>query len=174
MLPRVAVLVRYRGSRGARVANAVVRTRAERMLRALGLSEAELSILLCDGTVMRALNRRHRGGDYATDVLAFEMLAPDAVTSRERLLGDIVISIPTAARQARKAGKDTLSEVTMLLAHGLLHLLGLDHRDVTEDRRMRARTDVLVAAAGPARGPGRHTGGGQVARTPRVRRRAGD
>jgi probable rRNA maturation factor len=151
MLPRVAVLVRYRGTRGPRVSAAVVRTRAEHMLAALALHDAELSILLCDSAIMRSLNRRHRGGDYATDVLAFPLVS-DALeargsTPRPTLLGDIVLCIPTAAGQAHAVGKPVLAEVTMLMAHGLLHLLGLDHRNAGEERRMLARTDVLVSAA---------------------------
>jgi probable rRNA maturation factor len=151
MLARVAVLVRYRGTRGPRVAAAVVRARAEQMLAALALRDAELSILLCDSAIMRSLNRRHRGGDYATDVLAFPLVT-DAMQvwggePPPTLLGDIVLCIPTAARQARARAKPVLSEVTMLMAHGLLHLLGLDHRNAGEERRMLARTDVLVSAA---------------------------
>jgi probable rRNA maturation factor len=67
--------------------------------------------------------------------------------SRTRVLGDIVISIDTARAQARMAGRTLEAEATMLLAHGLLHLLGLDHRNTQELRRMQARTDLLVAAA---------------------------
>lgn len=173
MLPRVAVLVRYRGTRGPRVSSTVVRTRAEHMLNALALHDAELSILLCDSAIMRALNRRHRGGDYATDVLAFPLVG-DAEQAfdgapRPTLLGDIVLCIPTAARQARAAAKPVLAEVTMLMAHGLLHLLGLDHRNAGEERRMLARTDVLVSATLAKRGEP----GGQNRRTPSSARRAG-
>lgn len=118
------------------------------MLRALALDDAELSIMLCDDVVMRALNRRYRGYDRTTDVLAFalgegrRMPVPGPLA-----LGDIVISLPTAARNARIAHKPALAEISLLLAHGLLHLLGCDHRTATEDRRMRARTDLLLAAA---------------------------
>ncbi len=58
-----------------------------------------------------------------------------------------MISVPTARRQADKAGKAIVAEVTFLLAHGLLHLLGFDHRDAGELRRMMALTEGLVAAA---------------------------
>lgn len=114
-----------------------VRARAERMLEALGMTGAELSILLCDDATIHTLNRRYRKKDKPTDVLAFAMEDP-------KILGDVVISIETARRQA----KTTLSgEVTLLLAHGLLHLLGYDHRTDAEERRMKARTDMLCAAA---------------------------
>ena len=111
------------------------------------MEDRELSILLCDDNTIRRLNRQHRGYDRATDVLAFPMDTAGAVAGAPLLLGDIVISVPTARRQARQRHVAIVAEVTMLLAHGLLHLIGLDHRTAAEDRRMRARTDVLVSAA---------------------------
>ncbi len=119
------------------------------MLRALALESAELSVVLCDDAVMRDLNRTYRRIDRTTDVLAFALREGPAMPAAEVLwLGDIVISLPTAARQAQAVGKPAIAEVALLLAHGLLHLLGCDHRTVTEDRRMRARTDLLLASAG--------------------------
>jgi len=118
------------------------------MLRALSLADAELSVVLCDDAVMRDLNRRYRKRDRTTDVLAFAMNeGPRMPAVVAAPLGDVVISVPTAARQARTAGKRTVDEITILLAHGLLHLLGFDHGTPAEDRRMRARTDALVGAA---------------------------
>ena len=114
------------------------------MLAALGRPDAELSVLLCDDRMIRALNRDYRRKDRPTDVLAFPLDDP-------RVLGDIVISVDTARRQAKRARRTIAAEITMLLAHGLLHLLGFDHRTVAEERRMKAKTDLLVAAAGPSR-----------------------
>jgi probable rRNA maturation factor len=140
------VLVRYEGRGRAGLSPARLREHAERMLAALDLAEAELSILLCDDVVMRRLQRRHRGLRKTTDVLSFEMpSAPGGAP--KRLLGDVVISVPTARRQAKAAGRPTRDEATELLAHGLLHLLGFDHRTAPELRRMKARTDLLCAAA---------------------------
>jgi probable rRNA maturation factor len=145
---RVTVSVRHRGKRHAGVTAATVRRRAQRMLRALSLADAELSVVLCDDVVMRDLNRRYRNRDRTTDVLAFAMNeGPHMPAVVAAPLGDVVISVPTAARQARTAGKRTVDEITILLAHGLLHLLGFDHVTPAEDRRMRARTDALVGAA---------------------------
>lgn len=145
---RVPVFVRYRGRRHADIAAATVRRRAQRMLQALSLAEAELSVVLCDDLVMRGLNQRYRGRDRTTDVLAFAMHEGAAMPSVVAApLGDIVIAVPTAVRQAQTAGRRTVDEITMLLAHGLLHLLGFDHRTPNEDRRMRARTDALIGAA---------------------------
>lgn len=130
------------------MATATVRRRAARMLRALALEHAELSIVLCDDAVMRALNKRYRRRDRPTDVLAFALAeGPPMPSTGPLALGDVVISMPTAVRQARAAGRPTLDEVTMLLAHGLLHLLGCDHRTRPEERRMQARTDALISAS---------------------------
>ena len=117
------------------------------MLRALGLEGAELSILLCDDATIHGLNRDYRRKDQPTDVLAFAMREGEGGEASPELLGDVVISLDTARRQAAEGGRAIAREVTVLLAHGLLHLLGFDHRTEAEDRRMRARTDALVAAA---------------------------
>ena len=117
------------------------------MLIALRMPDAELSILLCDDATIHELNRDYRNKDRPTDVLAFAMREGEGGELHPSLLGDVVISIETARRQAREHGRSIAAEVTQLLAHGLLHLLGYDHRTDEEDRVMRARTDVLFAAA---------------------------
>jgi probable rRNA maturation factor len=117
------------------------------MLAALKLSRAELSVLLCDDRTIHALNRDHRKKDKPTDVLAFALREGAQLPGAQGLLGDVVISIPTAKRQARTHRHALWDEVTLLLAHGLLHLIGYDHRTDAEERRMNARADMLVAAA---------------------------
>jgi probable rRNA maturation factor len=93
----------------------------------------------------------YRGKDRPTDVLAFPMREGDFGRLHAglpaRLLGDVVLSIPTAKRQARAASKGELAEMTMLVAHGLLHLLGWDHDTKAKERAMVAETEKLVAAA---------------------------
>ena len=128
-----------------------VRLLADRMLRALNLEHAELSVLLTDDRGIHQLNRRYRGKDRPTDVLAFELDGTGRPGEQAPNLGDVVISLDTAARQARRKGHPLLSEVRLLLAHGLLHLLGYDHARPAQKRRMDAVTRRLVAAAG--RGP---------------------
>src|SRR5262249_37824617 len=101
-----------------------------------------------------ALNLRHRGRNRPTDVLAFALdEGPAFPHGLQRWLGDIVIAIPTAARQARRARREPLAEGTVPLDPGLLHPLGCSHRSRAEERRMSARTDALVAAG---LGLGRH------------------
>lgn len=150
----VSMQCELRGVR-ARALAGELRKRAQRMLTALRLSHAELSIVCCGDAEIHRLNASFRGIDKPTDVLAFaqgETLAVPFANARERVLGDIVLSLPTASRQAREKQRSLLDELTMLLAHGLLHLLGIDHRTQTEWRRMQARTDLLrMCAIGRAR-----------------------
>ena len=125
--------------------------RAEAMLESLGLPDAELSILLCDDATIRSLNRRYRKKDRATDVLAFPMQEGPGPEANAGLLGDVVISLPTARRQAAEHDRPIIEEVTFLLAHGLLHLLGYDHANRGQEREMKARTEDLLAAVRAAR-----------------------
>ena len=126
----------------------VIRRRADKMLDHLGLREVELSVAVVDDRAMRKLNRSYRRQDRPTDVLAFAMAEGEpAPAIRPELLGDVVISVDTARRQARSTGVALLDELTMLLAHGLLHLLGHDHGDRGAEREMTARALELVRAA---------------------------
>ena len=125
-----------------------VKRRAERMLSALGRARAELSIVLTDDRQIEVLNRTHRRKAKPTDVLAFPM-DPDGAgpSGKMQLLGDVVISLDTAARQARARRRPLMDEVTHLLAHGILHLAGFDHRTDAEERRMNEATRALVVSA---------------------------
>jgi probable rRNA maturation factor len=116
------------------------------MLEALGLAQAELSVLLCSDAVIRDLNRRYRDKDAPTDVLAFPMQEGRLASRSTGLLGDVVISVPTATRQARERDRPIIAEVTFLLAHGLLHLVGYDHATAHQEREMTARTESLLEA----------------------------
>jgi probable rRNA maturation factor len=104
------------------------------------LPEAEVSVLLVGDVAMRSLNRRYRGKDRTTDVLSFPLRGGKFPGVQHHLLGDIVISVPTAARQAKAAGDTLPEEIDRLLVHGFLHLLGYDHeRGGAEARRMETR-----------------------------------
>jgi probable rRNA maturation factor len=122
------------------------------MMTALKLNDSELSVLLTGDDQIQELNRLYRKKDRPTDVLAFAMNEGESIpgsssSEMPRLLGDVIVSVPTARAQAKRAGKDALDEVTMLLAHGLLHLLGWDHDTARKDRAMRAETERLCEAA---------------------------
>jgi probable rRNA maturation factor len=134
-------LTSKRRMRGVRAAD--VRREARRLLRTVGI-DAELSVALVGDAEMHALNARYLGKNRPTDVLAFPV---DADTqARYNLLGDVVISLDTAARQAAQRRTSVADEVRLLLVHGVLHLVGHDHeRSRTEARRMFALQRRLVA-----------------------------
>jgi probable rRNA maturation factor len=138
----------------------VART-ARSLLRALGETRAELTVSLVGDTEMQRLNRDYRGKDRPTDVLAFAMREGRRVPGDDAVLGDVVISVDTAARQARRRRVPTADEVHALLIHGLLHLLGYDHQRPAESRRMRAQERALRAQLG------RRDGGERVPCLPR-------
>lgn len=124
-----------------------IRSGLRRLLALTGQRSAEVSVLLVGDGAMRTLNRRYRDRDRSTDVLSFPMREGAHARVQPHILGDIVICLPAAWRQARAAGETLRSEVDRLLVHGLLHLLGYDHeRGRAEARRMEARERRLREA----------------------------
>jgi probable rRNA maturation factor len=161
---QVDVVVSVRGGPFRGCSPRTVERRARKMIAALDLGAVELSIALVDDQLIRELNRTWRGYPRATDVLAFAMREAEPVPELGiELLGDIVISIPTAKRQARHAKRPLLAELTMLLAHGLLHLLGYDHATKAEESVMTQKTGELARAASCRNGGSRPDSGDRVA-----------
>ena len=116
-----------------------------------GVGDCQLSVAVTTDGEIHALNRRYAGEDKPTDVLSFSqeegeefVAAPDEL----RHLGDVIISLETAERQASEAGHDLDAEMAYLLAHGVLHLLGYHHAEASEEREMRARERAVLAKAG--------------------------
>lgn len=112
-----------------------------RMVRAASLTDGhryEVSLTLTTDDVIHGLNKRFRNKDKPTDVLAFAQR--EAASAHPDLLGDIVISVDTAKRQARRG---LAAELLHLASHGLCHLLGYDHRDDAEEAEMNARAARL-------------------------------
>lgn len=130
---------------------------AGRLLTHAELAHAELSLVLCDDAFIRALNRQWRGIDDATDVLSFAMGEGEDADLHAEVLGDIVISMDTAARQAAELGHGVPEEVRVLLVHGFLHLLGYDHIEPDDAVEMAAAEARLLAMLGG-------TPGGLIAR----------
>ncbi|MCK6503600.1 rRNA maturation RNase YbeY [Myxococcota bacterium] len=133
-----------------------VQAAAEAALAALGLRAVELSVLLCDDEVIAPLNQDWRGVEGPTDVLSFamdegeELVLPPGIP---RPLGDLVISVQTAARQAAGLGHPLELELRVLVVHGLLHLLGHDHETGDEDAAaMRAEEARLLSLLGGGQG----------------------
>lgn len=148
----MTVHVTLEGPARRAVKGSEIARRARAMMRATGCDERELSIVLTGDEQIQELNRIYRKKDKPTDVLSFSMQEGEDARFAGALLGDVIVAIPTARRQAMEKGVSLMEEVTELLAHGLLHLLGWDHRTDAEDRRMRAETRRLCALA-PSRRP---------------------
>ena len=110
---------------GTKYPTTELRKIAERLLRSLKQSRAELSIALVGDREMRPLNTKYRKKRKTTDVLSF--FVEDQPMSGAKILGDVVISVEQARRQATEHGKSLKSEMVTLLIHGILHLLGYDH-----------------------------------------------
>jgi rRNA maturation RNase YbeY len=123
------------------------------ILSAVGESSSDVGISFVGDGRMRRLNREYRKLDRTTDVLAFALRdarLPRAARAPSVSLGDVVISVPTALRQACKGGRSFDAEVAALLVHGILHLCGYDHeRNETEARRMRGREKTILRRVHP-------------------------
>ncbi|MDD3243623.1 MAG: rRNA maturation RNase YbeY [Eubacteriales bacterium] len=130
--------------------------------------KARVGITVVDDEEIHRLNLEYRGVDRATDVLSFPMIEYPAgqvakdvnwadytldadPETGEILLGDIVISLPTAQRQAEEYGHPLSRELTYLAVHGLAHLLGYDHETEEDKAKMRACEETALAAAGLSR-----------------------
>jgi probable rRNA maturation factor len=147
MLLRIDVSSKVMGSPPKRRVRAVL-SRAARLVPQSRIqnpkTRIEVSVLFCGDGAIRTLNRRYRRMDAPTDVLAFP-------AESRALLGDIVISVPYASRQARRRGESPAREIDRLLLHGLLHLSGYDHEtdggemDALE-RKIRRRLNLAEAA----------------------------
>jgi probable rRNA maturation factor len=112
-----------------------IRRVAQRILTELGLPNAELSLLLVNDAQIQALNRRYLRLDKPTNVLAFPMREGEFSVLHPQLLGDLVISVETARRQKKRFGLDEMKMVTLLMIHGILHLLGYEHEGTKKGAR---------------------------------------
>ena len=112
--------------------------------------DAELSILLCDDAKMWELNLAYRQKDRPTDVLAFAQREGTPVPGQDHVLGDVVISVETAARQAEERGHSTTQELKLLVVHGICHLLGYDHELDADAELMEAKERQILAILDPS------------------------
>jgi probable rRNA maturation factor len=114
---------------------------ARKILSASGCPDAQLSILIVDDAAIRVINRDYLGKNHPTNVISFAMQEGEGTGVQPDLLGDVVISAETAARDAAEAETSFESELYFLLLHGILHLLGYDHErgPLAEAKRMEER-----------------------------------
>ena len=122
-----------------------------------GLSEGvEVGVTFLDDAAIQELNRDYRDKDRPTDVLSFALNEGDEPkiidAPEEELLGDILISLETTARQAEEYGHSLERELAYLTVHGMLHLLGYDHEEPADQAEMRLEEEAVLAALGIVRG----------------------
>ena len=131
-----------------------LKKQARVILESLDMRDCELSILLTDDAGIHDLNRDYRDKDRPTDVLSFPQ-DEDAVNEKgDRLLGDVVISVDTASRQAGDHHLSLQEELILLLIHGILHLMGYDHETSRQDARiMKQKTQDVFGRLFPGRQP---------------------
>ncbi|HEV09589.1 MAG: rRNA maturation RNase YbeY [Sulfurihydrogenibium sp.] len=116
------------------ITKSFVKEATKQIIKNLNLDGVEVSITLTDDETIRSINKQWRGKDKPTDVLSFPQ--GDTVGYRYRVLGDVIISLPYARRQAEEIGYSYKEEVVRLLTHGILHLLGYDHETSEEDAKV--------------------------------------
>ena len=137
-----------------------LRSVAEQVLIAQGAgSDVELGLVITSQERVKQLNKDYRGKDAPTDVLAFYMMTagegkgvessdfiapPDGV----RHLGEVIISYPQAVIQAEEHHHSIKRELAILIIHGVLHLLGYDHEEPEQERRMREREQEILSQVG--------------------------
>ena len=115
---------------------------AEQILQLLSLTGVELSMVLCDNSFIHPLNRDYRGKDRPTDVLSFSQREDG--DPEDPMLGDVIISIERAKEQAPEHNNSVSAELSLLLVHGILHLLGYDHEDDEEAEVMEAKEKEIL------------------------------
>ena len=117
----------------------------------MGCHDKELSILFTDDEHMAALNRQYRGREGPTDVLSFSMMEdPDGKASppvfESIMLGDVVVSVDTALREAKDLEESFEGTVDRLMIHGILHLLGYDHERSQMDAALMVKEEERLFA----------------------------
>jgi probable rRNA maturation factor len=194
---QIDVLVESEQWQDVRAASAAVRRAVRQAAAALSTSATELAIVLTDDAAMRRLNRNWRGVDAATNVLSFATRTTGGRHKRHRAgdqagnqrgnqrgnqpgahLGDIVLAYETIEREARRADRPFNHHLVHLAVHGFLHLLGYDHGNDAQARRMEtAERAILRALAVPdpyraTRSTARHSSRRPAKRAGRDRARA--
>jgi rRNA maturation RNase YbeY len=123
-----------------------VKKRVLQMMRYLGCAERELSVVFGSDRLLQELNSTYRQKDRPTNVLAFPQSPTYTGEPATLILGDVIVSLPTAAREAQDLQQALEERVVYLLLHGLLHLLGHDHEgSVAQRRRMETLERQVLA-----------------------------
>tara|TARA_B100000378_G_C17860734_1_gene348518 strand:+ start:126 stop:596 length:471 start_codon:yes stop_codon:yes gene_type:complete len=138
---------------GIKVDTRKIKQQIGKVMSSLDCNEHEISILFVGDQGIRDLNRQFRGMDRPTDVLSFpQLLEGEPEIPGAPVLGDVAISLETASHQSEDHGLSLGEELTLLLIHGILHLLGYDHEiSDREEERMRKKTRELFEIIYPGK-----------------------
>lgn len=117
---------------------------ARKALEVESYKEAQASILFCEDAYIKRLNKKYRGVDAPTDVLAFSMHEGRFPKVHPEILGDVVISLETASRQAKRYKHSLDKEIALLVVHGILHLLDYDHLKKKDEELMRRKEKEIL------------------------------
>jgi probable rRNA maturation factor len=117
-----------------------VRRGLKRLLKELDCEDREISLLLVDDDRIREINKNYLKRDRPTNVISFAMTEGEFGDVHPEILGDIILSVETAARDALIGHLDFMDELEFLLIHGLLHLLGYNHENVGSDEEEKMKT----------------------------------
>ncbi|NQT68917.1 MAG: rRNA maturation RNase YbeY [Desulfobacteraceae bacterium] len=122
-----------------------IQKKAQAVLSALDCPDGELSLLVVDDPQIAKLNKKYLNRHGPTNVIAFPMRQGEFANLTPQLLGDVVISVETAAREAKKSGISMQERFTQLLVHGVLHLFGYDHEENKQQaRKMEEKSNELI------------------------------
>ena len=128
-----------------KISMAIIQQKTIDILNALACPDAELSILIVDDPKIEVLNKEHFNRYGSTNVISFPMRTGQFNNIAPQLLGDVVISIETAAREGEIAGISMEERFTQLLVHGILHLLGYDHeKNKKQASKMEKKSDEIL------------------------------
>jgi rRNA maturation RNase YbeY len=132
--------------RSVAIHTAAVKKRVQQIMVYLGCPEQEIGVVFGSDRLLQELNRRYRHKDRPTNVLAFPQSPTYAGEPASTILGDVIVALPTAAREAHDLQQSLEERVVYLLLHGILHLLGYDHEgSAVQRRRMEALEQEVLA-----------------------------
>jgi rRNA maturation RNase YbeY len=132
--------------RAVAIHTALVKKSVLQIMAYLGCSEQELSVVFSNDRLLQKLNRTYRHKDRPTNVLAFPQVPTYASEPTSTILGDVIVSLPMAAREAHDLKQSLEERVIYLLLHGILHLLGYEHEgSAAQRRRMEALEQEVLA-----------------------------
>ena len=126
----------------------IVKNVLKKGLKILKVSKCEFNIIIVNNDFIHELNKNYRGIDRVTDVISFALFDDNTFNPEERVLGDIYISIDKVYEQANEYGHSKLRELCFLAVHGMLHLLGYDHIEKSDEIIMFNLQDKILEQSG--------------------------